>query len=508
MEERIGLRDLMLVPLVLAGAFASLFVLGRPTVVSGLGQDQNVSNYQCGDCDSVANELIRSDISPYGRWVLGTTGGDPDTDVDDDTGIIYGFESGARSEVGTGYPSLRVEHNDETHDIEIDMLAERIVLSDRVHSVWNVEAPLPLKITQTLSIRSNPYSGRMDLMHANFRIGNESTSEAEVGLRLLLDVRMGINDGAPYFVPGEGAISTETEFVGEEVPPHWITFESPNYDPTHLRGIGLLRGTDIVPPDRFKIVRWLRIQDENWSYPIAPTKAITDDSAVALYWDPVPLNPGEVIERSTAVGIAGNAGGVIFITAPVDVECDEEFSAAVYLSNFNLDPMRNGRARMILPNGIRLAAGESVEKPIDDIDPGQSGSAAWKLVADGSSLGAHNLKVAVLFDEGLKFDAEREINIDCESPISPSPEPSATPFPTPDLDKVPYVCDTIIGRVPAAAINAALADPTKINGWLQLANPALPPGPNNARKRWLSIRDPGNRYHPIFNALIFKVGCP
>lgn len=61
--------------------------------------------------------------------------------------------------------------------------------------------------------------------------------------------------------------------------------------------------------------------------------------------------------------------------------------------------------------------------------------------------------------------------------------------------------------VPRSAIDAALADPSRIGGWDQLMNPNIPESPTNTRRRSLTLADPGKRYDAMWNALVFKAGC-
>ena len=57
-------------------------------------------------------------------------------------------------------------------------------------------------------------------------------------------------------------------------------------------------------------------------------------------------------------------------------------------------------------------------------------------------------------------------------------------------------------------MQAALADPGKVQGWGQLVNPGLPPGPNNPYRTRLGLQNPSSPYNPTFNSVVFKSGCP
>jgi hypothetical protein len=91
-------------------------------------------------------------------------------------------------------------------------------------------------------------------------------------------------------------------------------------------------------------------------------------------------------------------------------------------------------------------------------------------------------------------------------PGSGTPNPTNQPPPTvaPDAD----VCAFILSRVPSAIINNALANPDTVYGWGQLCYPNRPTGPTNGLRDKLSLRNPSAPYHPVFNGVVWKCGCP
>ena len=91
--------------------------------------------------------------------------------------------------------------------------------------------------------------------------------------------------------------------------------------------------------------------------------------------------------------------------------------------------------------------------------------------------------------------------------VTPRPTVTTPASPTPDAP-VARACDFILRRVPAAVISRALANPWDVFGWMQPANAGLPPGPGNPPRTRLSLRNLGTPYHPLYNPVVFKVGCP
>ena len=84
--------------------------------------------------------------------------------------------------------------------------------------------------------------------------------------------------------------------------------------------------------------------------------------------------------------------------------------------------------------------------------------------------------------------------------------PVATPTTVPPV--AGNVCPQILRCVPRQAIDAAVANPRAVRGYNQPRDAGKPLGPFNPPRLWLSIMAYSKPYHPFFNALEYKVGCP
>jgi subtilisin family serine protease len=92
------------------------------------------------------------------------------------------------------------------------------------------------------------------------------------------------------------------------------------------------------------------------------------------------------------------------------------------------------------------------------------------------------------------------------APTATSVPPTAVPTPAGMC-----VCGLIQNGgqgVPQASIDAAVANPAQVNGWMQPLIPGKPVGPFNPLRTCLSIQNISQRYNPLFNSLVFKAGCP
>lgn len=505
----------------LAVAAAAVALAGSVAAVPGLARTLKPVPHECrpavAPCHRVANAFIRADINPLGAFSLGTTGGDPDTPLDDDKGLLYGFVPGGASNTGSSYVTVRIVGPAGTDDFYARSVPDDIVsqVDDgaAVTTVWRRRTPYRVTVTHTLTAVRNPYSGRDDLLDMRWDVRNDDATGFDIGVRSLLDVQIAGNDGAPYFIPGVGTQTLERRFSGDQIPPFWIAFEAKDFDPSRLRGFGLLRGDGVTPPDHLLLANWRRIQEQPFDYDVDPTRVITGDSAVALLWSPRPVRPGGTLTVNARYGEAANQGGRAFVTAPVQASCGETFSAALFVTNFDLAPLAGGVATIALPAGIALAPGETAAPSLGDIPSGETRSVVWRLVVAPGTTGPRRLVATATFAGGQRFEAEVNLMVACETPptatptVTPSPTPTARPTATPDSAE-PAVCDWIYGRVPRVAIDAALADPARVYGWGKPQNPNRPVSAFNPLRRWLSLANRGTPYHPVHNGLVFKAGCP
>ncbi len=265
---------------------------------------------------SILNRYLRTNIASDGRFVIGTTGGDPNTSADNNKRLLYGYPWN----IETSFSTLRVISGSNTNDYQ---LGKNVVPTSGPSSngttlttVWEAGG---IRVEQRLYFATNPDTGRKDTTAIEYQLTNITTSQRQVGLRLLLDTMIGDNDGAPFFAPGYGNITQERDFSGGSIPDYWIAWESPTFDPNRLKAKGFLRSSGITTPNRLIIAHWdaalcpgagAGLFSNAWDYTVNPNISITCDSAVALYYNPVILNPGQTRTIRTYYGLAGTGGGL------------------------------------------------------------------------------------------------------------------------------------------------------------------------------------------------------
>lgn len=92
------------------------------------------------------------------------------------------------------------------------------------------------------------------------------------------------------------------------------------------------------------------------------------------------------------------------------------------------------------------------------------------------------------------------------APATPTPTPLPTATPPPDAM---CVCRVTRNKVPQSVIDAALANPAKVYGWLNPLNPNVPGPvePPNPPRMCLDLLNRGRPFHPLFNSVIWRAGC-
>jgi hypothetical protein len=254
-------------------------------------------------------------MSGAGRFVLGTSGGAPEIEGDEDKKLLYGFPD----LIGTSFTTLRVESSDSIADYrlgeDIAPAGGPVLEGSILRTVWQAGG---VHLVQRVYFASPPDTGRPDAAVIEYAITNSSGSALSAGVRIMLDTMIGDNDGAPFFVPSWGVLTTEHDFGSAAIPDYWTAWESPTFDPDGLKARGILRISGMTTPNRVVVAHWdsalcpgagAGLYSSVWDYAPNPEISITCDSAVALFYNPVMLAPGQTRTIRAYYGlVAPNSG--------------------------------------------------------------------------------------------------------------------------------------------------------------------------------------------------------
>lgn len=362
---------------------------------------------------TISNDFIRIFVNPgpdeAGRFGLETTGGDPAHAGDDGMPLIYG-----RPMPWTSFTTFRIDGSDWVFGGKTTRRAGRSarygaqvaaphIVGDKIVTRYALG---DIVITQELSFAKSPTTRYMDTARIHYIVENAGMVTRQVGIRVLIDTMLGQNDGAPLR-SGDMAVTSDLKLEGGAVPDYWQAFDSLT-SPT-VTSQGTLTGGELTDPDTLTFSNWGSFADHPWDATIVPGREFVRereaelDSAVALYWQPRALVPGEVRHYVTYYGLGGItlAPGqlALGITAPAEVGLTAQgtasFTAVSYVTNTGKGPAHDVTATLSLPPGFSLGPGQQALRAIGDLEPGSTGQAAWKIVADLSAAGMAQFSVAV-----------------------------------------------------------------------------------------------------------------
>ena len=422
-----------------------ILILGTNLII--LAQESNAKDglNQAGDPPEIIvdNDFIRVAADKDGQFVIGTTGGDPSTPNDDNKRLLFGYPS----DIWSSFATVRIITNGLPEDFR---LLDRIPAEGPVRqgnaiiTSWLINQ---IRVTQRLELAFNPYTGRDDTIRIEYSLANNGSSTRVAGVRSMIDIAIGRvgpvveGDGAPYFVPGSGNMTREAEFRAN-IPAIWKAFESRDFAPSSTKGQGILIGPGATRPDRLVLARWGRFEQSEgirfhaWDYTVDPSADLTLDSAVAMYWNPRDIAPGNTRTITTFYGLAGPGGGQAWIDAPVALACsDLSFSATHWIANTSDEPFSNGRATLALPPELELEEGE-LSQPLGTINPGAARSATWLLRPRAGASGSFTYSVSSQFDTGTNpLAASSSVMVPkCADPSGPTPTPVPRPTPVPPTE--------------------------------------------------------------------------
>jgi hypothetical protein len=334
----------------------------------------------------LGNAAIRIDVDTEGLIGLGTVGGVPDIAADDDKRLLFGWDKDSELS-STSFSSVRISDTNGIADFSIGGLIESAPttrVGETIQTEWTISGTV--RVRQTLSLMNNPFSTRQDLMRLEYTVSNIGGTPTEVGIRAMLDVMVGGNDAAPYFVAGRQRSNLQQEFLAPNIPPYYVSFESDTFAADSLKGLGLLSGYGLTTPDRVLIANWRDLYTKSaiapWDHTIVPTETHRD-SAIVAFWNPRKLGPGQSYSVATAYGLAGQGGGAMWLIAPVLSDLGtSEVTVEGWLNNTSTEDFAAGAITLTLPAGMSFVSGVQATRAITGLAAGQSTQTSWRVRID------------------------------------------------------------------------------------------------------------------------------
>lgn len=244
-------------------------------------------DFQTGD---IYSDYIEAAINDEGRFTIGNRIGRDDTTNDDNQKLLFGHP-----DPRTSYTTIFIDGEPHifTANSGISFPDTKTAIAKQMIS--------GVEITQTLHIVSNEENGNEDTVNISYTAKNIDNVQHTVGFRIMLDTMLGDNDGAPFKVPGVGNVTTELELKGNDIPKYWQAYD--HLENANVFAVGTLYQNVSERPDKLQFASWNDITDVPGHYNVVEGRSVTNDSAVAVYWDEISLKENGIRSVSTSYGV-------------------------------------------------------------------------------------------------------------------------------------------------------------------------------------------------------------
>lgn len=379
---------------------------------------------------SIQNEFLKISVNggPYdkGRFGIDTTWGDPQNRNDDNKSLIYGNPI-----PWTSYTSIMIDGEVYVFggvNKKISKRAGKSVSFGEV--VSQVSSPEGIntecrfgnvRVIQRLKFFKNPSTKVNDSVLITYEVINSDSAPHKVGVRIMMDTKLGDNDGAPFRI-GEQAIQSERMFSGKAIQDYWQAFDSITSPNVIAQGFLNLPEDRVLPPDRFYLVNWGTLADAPWDFDYQEGRSfvrageLDKDTALALYWDGTTIAPQKSWECSTVYGLGGvsrSFGSLsLGLTAPAEVfaSSKKDILVMAYVSNTGIFDSRDTKVSFVIPSGFVVVDGD-VTTDLGTFITGRTRQIPIKLRVVRTSSGLKKLTLNVTSSTLEKNSLSRVIEI-------------------------------------------------------------------------------------------------
>ncbi|RAP38180.1 hypothetical protein DID80_03165 [Candidatus Marinamargulisbacteria bacterium SCGC AAA071-K20] len=401
--------------------------------------------------DTLTNEFIKIIVNKgpqdQGRFSIETTNGDPLSLSDDNQLLIYG-----RPTPWTSYTTIKIDGKNyifggpskktQRRTGKLTTFGEVVSQEKNAESLSTVVKFDKISVTQTLQFFRSPTTRVKDAVLISYDIQNLDSTKHDIGLRLMLDTKLGSNDGAPFRI-GESEITSELELDKERLADYWMTFDSLSTPNIIAQGTLKLGDLQIYPPDKLLLSNWGTLVDNPWEIDYKEGRSFIrtgeneKDTALGLYWNPQSVEPSKNLSIKTLYGLGEItlAPGELSLglTAPkeIPINSTEEHLIMAYIFNSGGFDAHQSQLEFDLPKGLSitqgklntthsiLKTGETLQIPIkvklnDAIEPGLFNIG---FRAQSTTLESNSIERNILFSAPPKLSYKISTKLIKTSPV-------------------------------------------------------------------------------------------
>lgn len=346
--------------------------------------------------------FVNGNEENLGRFAVDITGGNPIFPGDNGEPLIYG-----RPKPWTSFSTIFLDGEYYVFGGKTEKRAGRganygqVIVSPKIIQDGTEKAITTttlfgkIEVEQILTFAKSSTTGLYDTVLIKYRFTNFDEIPHKVGLRIMLDTMLGENDGAPFRV-GEKAIVTDTYFTKGSLPDFWQAFDA--LSNPKVTAQGTIKAPDVSTPDKVYFADWGSMADGLWQFNFDPGQEFWRqgefelDSAIALYWAPGFLQPGESQTYVTKYGLGGITvvPGLLSlgVTSPAEVIFDTQttsFPIVAYVENTSEIVAKDVVIQLELPEGFSVAE-SGLQKVFGNLEPGSTAQVAWNVSLDQGAI--------------------------------------------------------------------------------------------------------------------------
>ena len=371
-----------------------------------------------------------------GRFAVDVTGGAPMREGDDGKPLIYGHPN-----PWTSYTTIRIDGTNYVFGGQTKKRAGKKakygtlvqapeIKEDRIITKYKYDQIL---VTQILSFVKSTTTGLPDTAQIRYRITNQGEKAKKVGTRVMIDTMLGENDGAPFRIKNK-AITADKLYSNDDIPSFWQAFDT--LSNPKVTAQGTIKGPGLTKADKVYFSDWGSLADGVWDFDFNPGQDFMRkgefelDSAMALFWQPKELAPGETKDYVTNYGLGGITvvPGLLSlgVTSPAEIVMDRPDKKAqivAYVQNTAEIEAENVKIELELPEQLELKSDQRV-KSLDNMKPGSTAQVMWEVSPKNVSPKQLNYKVKVTaentddnqVERGLRVVGPPNLGIDVKGP--------------------------------------------------------------------------------------------
>lgn len=294
------------------------------------------------DSYSISNAYMSFSFNPKtGGFSIETEEGNPKKVLDNNIPLLYSEDKEQSS--GTSFITVRIGDKDYIfgQDYGFFGISSHLGTPEVTEEGRLITIPWTIKgttVTLKAALGHDENSDITGNVGLSFSVENNSGSDENVSVRLLLDTALGNKIDAPYFVIDEDIkpTMTETEFSGDKVPSQIRAVDSLT-NPTKLSYILTKGWNGGVEPSKVIIGHWANLANTRYSYTPDSYCDFTNysndyrepDSAAAIYWENKNIKNGESFTGEMLYGVGnfsnnmGEAMGVNITAGRVELAEDK-----------------------------------------------------------------------------------------------------------------------------------------------------------------------------------------